>query len=185
MPLAQQALGLLGMIEVTFASTSSPMRDRVWTSRNPRATRLLIVVLATLTFLSTAACVPVNIDSIELVNIITVTGPSTLRVEETAQLSIATIYDGNSSPLEPSGWRTRIMQSSDPRVLTVTGTGEVRGISPGTVTILVTRRGRIGGTAGEHRDYRCSLMTAVRKGDKVARCILVSHPLGWELRLDK
>ncbi len=23
----------------------------------------------------------------------------------------------------------------------------------------------------------------MRKGEKVARCILVSHPLGWELRL--
>ena len=23
----------------------------------------------------------------------------------------------------------------------------------------------------------------LRKGDKVARCTLVSHPLGWELRL--
>ena len=24
---------------------------------------------------------------------------------------------------------------------------------------------------------------ALRKGDKVARCVLASHPLGWELRL--
>ena len=124
------------------------MRDRIWTSRNPSATRLLIAVLATLTFLSTAACLPVGIDAIELPDRIVVTGPSSLRVEETAQLSITiTSFAGdNPSPLEPSG-RTMILQSSDPRVLTVTGTGEIRGISPGTVTILVfptTHRGQSG-----------------------------------------
>jgi hypothetical protein len=33
------------------------------------------------------------------------------------------------------------------------------------------------------REHRELLVWILRKGEKVARCILVSHPLGWELRL--
>ncbi len=68
-----------------------------------------------------------------------VTGPSSIRVGETAQLSITlTFSDGTSNLLQPSQASSVEVQSSNPSVLTVTGDGQIRGISPGTATVTVT-----------------------------------------------
>jgi hypothetical protein len=68
-----------------------------------------------------------------------VTGPSTLRVGETAQLSITlTFPDGRMTPVQPSQPTLIEVRSSDTRVLTVSASAEVRGISPGSAVVTVT-----------------------------------------------
>ena len=68
-----------------------------------------------------------------------VTGPSSLRVGETAQLSITlTFPDGRMNPVQPSQGTLIEVRSSDTRVLTVSASGEVRGVSPGSAIVTVT-----------------------------------------------
>ena len=68
-----------------------------------------------------------------------VTGPSSLRVGETAQLSITlTFPDGRMNPVQPSQGTLIEVRSSDARVLTVSASGEVRGVSPGSAIVTVT-----------------------------------------------
>jgi hypothetical protein len=68
-----------------------------------------------------------------------VTGPSILRVGESAQLSITLTYpDGRMNPVQPSQGTLIEIRSSDTRILTVSAGGEVHGVSPGTATVTVT-----------------------------------------------
>ena len=68
-----------------------------------------------------------------------VSGPSSLRVGETAQLSITlTFPDGRMNPVQPSQGTLIEIRSSDTRILTVSASGEVRGISPGSAIVTVT-----------------------------------------------
>jgi hypothetical protein len=68
-----------------------------------------------------------------------VTGPSTLRVGETAQLSVTlTFPDGRNNPVQPSQTTSIDVHSSDTRILTVTPSAEVQGISPGSAIVTVT-----------------------------------------------
>ena len=68
-----------------------------------------------------------------------VAGPSSVRVGETAQLSITlTFPDGRMTPVQPSQGTLIEIRSSDTRVLTVSAGGEVRGISPGSAIVTVT-----------------------------------------------
>ena len=68
-----------------------------------------------------------------------VTGPSSLRVGEVAQLSITLRFpDGTLKPVQPSQGALIEVRSSDPRVVTVSPSGEVRGISPGSAMVTVT-----------------------------------------------
>jgi hypothetical protein len=68
-----------------------------------------------------------------------VTGPSSVRVGETAQLSITlTFPDGRNNPVPPSQTTSIEVRSSDTRILTVTPSAEVQGISPGSAVVTVT-----------------------------------------------
>jgi uncharacterized lipoprotein YajG len=67
-----------------------------------------------------------------------VTGPSSVRVGESAQLSITLRFDdGRTDSLAPSQITSTMIRSSNTSVLTVSPSGEVRGIAPGTVTVTV------------------------------------------------
>jgi hypothetical protein len=68
-----------------------------------------------------------------------VMGPSTLHVGEVAQLAVTlTFSDGESNPVPPSQSTYIRLQSSNTAVLSVSSSGEVRGIAPGTATVTVT-----------------------------------------------
>jgi hypothetical protein len=67
-----------------------------------------------------------------------VTGPSSVRVGESAQLSVTLQFDdGRTNMLAPSQISSTTIQSSNTSVLTVSARGEVRGVSPGTATVTV------------------------------------------------
>jgi len=121
-----------------------------WTSNNPsvatvNASGLLTAVslgsatiTATSEGFSASAAVTVRPVSVAAVTVSPAT--SALLTEETAQLS-ATVVDSTGTVLTD---RTVSWSSSDVAIASVSGTGQVTAVTPGTVTVTATSEGRSG-----------------------------------------
>lgn len=102
--------------------------------------RLFTFTLAALTVMSVSACrrtCPTDLPA-------EVAGPASIRVGEEVQLLVTETFYPRANPMQPSA-NPSSWTSSDPAVLTVSGNGLARGVTPGHVTVTVKPWVRCGG----------------------------------------